>query len=61
MPGSRDTVLLALKSEEDSKTNKQTAFLTVYGENADGSWKVLMEEVEVPGAVKYEGVEVLSW
>ena len=54
-------MLLALKSEEDSKTNKQTAFLTVYGENADGSWKVLMEEVEVPGAVKYEGVEVLSW
>lgn len=60
LPGSRDTVIVALKSEENSATDSQTSYITVYGEQADGSWKVLLEETELPGASKFEGLEVIE-
>ena len=41
--------------------DRQTSYFTVFGESADGSWRVLMDELELPGEVKYEGIEVLSW
>jgi hypothetical protein len=61
LPGSRDTVLVAVKSAEDAAKGQQTAFITIYGENPDGSWRTLLEETEIPGNAKYEGLEVLSW
>jgi len=60
LPGSRDTVIIALKSEENSATDAQTSYLTIYGEQADGSWRVLLEETELPGAAKFEGLEVID-
>lgn len=39
----------------------QTAFIAVYGQAADGTWRTLMEETEIPGTAKFEGLEVLSW
>jgi hypothetical protein len=60
LPGSRDTVIVALKSEENSATDAQTSYLTIYGEQADGSWRVLLEETELPGAAKFEGLEVID-
>jgi soluble calcium-activated nucleotidase 1 len=61
LPGSRDSVIIALKSEENSERDRQTSYFTVYGENDDGSWRVLLDEVELPGEAKFEGLEVLSW
>lgn len=62
LPGSRDTVIIALKSEENSERKRQTAYFTVFGQNEDGSgWRVLLDEVEIPGEAKMEGLEVLSW
>ena len=61
LPGSRDTVLIALKSEENSERDRQTSYFTIFGEDASGGWGVLMDEVELPGEVKFEGLEVLSW
>lgn len=61
LPGSRDTVLIALKSEENSELDRQTSYFTIFGEGPGGTWRVLMEEVELPGEVKFEGLEVLSW
>lgn len=61
LPGSRDTVIVALKSAEDAATDGQTAFITVYGQAADGaSWRVLLDETEIPGGAKFEGIEVLD-
>ena len=62
LPGSRDSVIIALKSEENSEANRQTAYFTIYGQDgAEGGWRVLMDEVEIPGDAKFEGLEVLSW
>ena len=62
LPGSRDTVIIALKSEENSERKRQTAYFTVFGQAEDGAgWRVLMDEVEIPGEAKMEGLEVLSW
>jgi soluble calcium-activated nucleotidase 1 len=61
LPGSRDTVIVALKSAEDAEKGEQTAFITIYAENPDGSWRTLLEEQEIPGNHKYEGLEILSW
>jgi hypothetical protein len=62
LPGSRDTVLVALKSEENSELGKQRTFLTIYGEAPAGSgeWTVLLEETELPLESKFEGIEILS-
>lgn len=62
LPGSRDSVLVALKSEENSASGTQKTYITIYGEVPAGSgkWDVLMEETELPIAAKFEGLEVLS-
>lgn len=55
-------MIIALKSEENSERKRQTAYFTVFGQNEDGSgWRVLLDEVEIPGEAKMEGLEVLSW
>ena len=60
LPGSRDTVIVALKSSEDSTTNTQTTYITVYAERSPGVWAVLLEETELPGKAKFEGIEVIE-
>jgi soluble calcium-activated nucleotidase 1 len=48
---------VALKSAENAETGKQTTFITVF----DRSGNVLLEETEVPGEAKFEGIEFVSW
>ncbi len=62
LPGSRDSVLVALKSEENSAAGTQRTYITVFGEVPAGSgqWRTLLEETELPLAAKFEGLEVLS-
>lgn len=61
LPGTHDGVVVALKSEENSDTNAQTTYITVYAEDrATGAWRVAMPETEIAGGAKYEGVEVLQ-
>ncbi|TFJ81602.1 hypothetical protein NSK_006853 [Nannochloropsis salina CCMP1776] len=45
LPGSRDTVILALKSVEEAATGKQGTYITLF--DIDG--EVLLEETPVPG------------
>ncbi|GMF12117.1 unnamed protein product [Phytophthora lilii] len=52
VPRSDDTVIVAIKSLEVEDEQRQTSFITVF--DVDGN--VLMEETEIPGAKKYEGV-----
>ncbi|CAM9155292.1 unnamed protein product, partial [Phaeothamnion confervicola] len=54
VPGTGDEVVFALKSAEFSKTGAQTSFATVF--TIDG--QVLMDETEIPGGYKYEGLEI---
>ena len=61
LPGSQDKVIIALKSEENSELDRQTTYLTVYALGASGDWRVVMDEVELPHAAKFEGLEILSW
>jgi soluble calcium-activated nucleotidase 1 len=63
LPGSHDTVIVALKSVEDAAAGTQTSFLTIFGEvpgSGGAEWRVLLDEVELPLAKKFEGIEVLS-
>lgn len=62
LPGSRDTVLVALKSEENSELGKQRTYITIYGESPAGSgeWTVLLDETELPLESKFEGIEIIS-
>jgi soluble calcium-activated nucleotidase 1 len=60
LPGSHDTVVLALKSEENADAGTQRSYIAVYAEGGDGSWRTLMEETALPIDRKFEGVEVLS-
>jgi soluble calcium-activated nucleotidase 1 len=79
LPGSKDSVIIAIKSEENSALDRQTAYVTLYGideeatakaaaegknddnhNNAALRWKVLMEETEIPGEAKFEGLEVIE-
>ena len=55
LPGSKDEVIVALKSEENEEQQTQNSYITVF--NLDG--RVLMEETEIPGGMKYEGLEFL--
>lgn len=59
LPGSHDGVMVALKSAENADLGQQTTFLTIYGDAGNGQWKVLMEETELPGGYKFEGLEIL--
>ena len=56
LPGSKDNVIVALKSEENEEEQTQNSYITVF--DLDG--RVLMEETEVPGGMKFEGLEFLS-
>lgn len=63
LPGSRDSVVIALKSEENAAAGTQRSFLTIFGMVTGSSgttWKVLLEETELPMQKKFEGIEVLS-
>jgi soluble calcium-activated nucleotidase 1 len=58
VPGTNETVVAALKSEENEKEGTENSFMTVIDLERR---EVLMEEVPVPGNMKYEGLEfVLS-
>jgi soluble calcium-activated nucleotidase 1 len=52
VPRSDDAVIVAIKSVEVEVEQRQTSFITVF--DVDGN--VLMEETEIPGAKKFEGV-----
>lgn len=62
LPGSRDGVIVALKSEENAAAGTQRTFLTIYGESSPGAndWRVLLDEVPLPIEKKFEGLEILS-
>ena len=55
VPGTQDSVIVALKSMEDEELQAQAAFVTVF--SIDGA--ILMPETPLPGAYKYEGVAFL--
>jgi len=55
VPGTHDQIILAVKSEENAEKESQSSFLTVF--NLKG--EILMEETEIPGGMKYEGVEFI--
>lgn len=55
--------MIALKSEENAAAGTQRTFFTIYGEvpgSGGGQWKVLLDEVPLPIAKKFEGIEILS-
>ncbi|KAL3663136.1 hypothetical protein V7S43_011548 [Phytophthora oleae] len=52
VPRSDDSVIVAIKSVEVEDEQRQTSYVTVF--DVDGN--VLMEETEIPGGKKYEGV-----
>lgn len=52
MPRTGDTIIVAIKSVEIDVENLQTSFLTVF----DIKGNVLLEETELPGGHKYEGI-----
>ncbi len=62
LPGSRDTVLVALKSAEDAAAGTQATYISVLAEapGGAGEWRVLMEETPLPIPAKFEGLEVLA-
>ncbi|OII73052.1 uncharacterized protein cubi_02283 [Cryptosporidium ubiquitum] len=53
LPGSFDQIIVATKSVEESKSDTQKSFLTIFTING----KILLEDSEVPGNYKYEGIE----
>ncbi|CAN0136398.1 unnamed protein product, partial [Ectocarpus sp. 13 AM-2016] len=54
VPGTGDQVVVALKSEEIEELQTQTTFVMVF--TLDG--EVLLEETEIPGGFKFEGLEI---
>ncbi|CAI5724425.1 unnamed protein product [Hyaloperonospora brassicae] len=52
VPRSDDSVIVAVKSVEVEDEQRQTSFITVF----DLEGNVLLDETEIPGAKKYEGV-----
>ena len=55
LPGSKDSVIVALKSEENEEEKTQNSYIMVF--NLDGT--MLMEETEIPGKMKFEGLEFM--
>ncbi|RHY23632.1 hypothetical protein DYB32_009112 [Aphanomyces invadans] len=55
VPGTQDSVIVALKSMENEALSSQAAYVTVF--TVDGV--VLMPETSLPGSYKYEGVAFL--
>ena len=56
VPGTDDSVIVALKSEESEELGKQTSHITVF--TLQG--KVLLPETEIEGGYKYEGLEFVD-
>ncbi|CAM9598946.1 unnamed protein product, partial [Laminaria digitata] len=56
VPGTEDQVVVALKSEEIEAEDSQTTFIMVF--TLDG--EILLDETEIPGKNKYEGIEIFS-
>lgn len=57
LPGSNDRIIVALKSEENEEQGTQNSYITVF--DIDG--KILMEETEIPGGKKFEGLEFFGF
>ena len=57
LPFSQDTIIVALKSEENDAEQTQNSYITVF----DLSGKILMEETEIPGGMKFEGLEFVEY
>eukprot|EP00923_Selenidium_pygospionis_P049766 GHVN01085746.1.p1 GENE.GHVN01085746.1~~GHVN01085746.1.p1 ORF type:complete len:205 (-),score=19.44 GHVN01085746.1:1258-1872(-) len=55
VPGTKDTVILALKSVENWETGEQKSYITAF--KLDG--QVLLEDSLIPSAHKYEGLEIV--
>ncbi|KAH8739465.1 hypothetical protein FG386_000437 [Cryptosporidium ryanae] len=53
LPGSFDQIIVATKSVEDSKTDSQSSFITIFSLNG----KILLNDEKIPGDHKYEGIE----
>lgn len=53
LPNSHDQIIVALKSEESEKLQTQNSYITVFDLNGT----VLMDETEIPGKHKFEGLE----
>ena len=63
LPGSHDSVIIALKSEENAAAGTQKTFFSIFGEvpgSGGTKWRVLLEEQPLPVEKKFEGLEVLS-
>jgi soluble calcium-activated nucleotidase 1 len=56
VPGTNDEVIVAIKSEENSAANSQSSFITAF----DLSGKVLLQETEIQGGYKFEGIEFVD-
>ncbi len=57
VPGTSDSIVVALKSEEKEADHTQTAHITVF--NLD-SGEILLPETEIAGGFKYEGLEFVD-
>ena len=57
LPGSKDEIIVALKSEENEEAGTQNTYITVF--TIDG--KVLLPETEIEGGRKYEGIEFFAF
>ena len=55
LPGSNDRIIVALKSEENEEQGTQNSYITVF----DIEGNMLMEEMEIPGGIKFEGLEFI--
>lgn len=53
LPNSKDQIIVALKSEENEELQTQNSYITVF--SIDGT--ILLEESEIPGKHKFEGLE----
>ena len=66
LPGSNDRIIMAVKSSENSRADKQASFVTIFRRKENGNerekgerrtWEVLMPEIRVPIGFKFEGLE----
>mmetsp|Transcript_8821 Transcript_8821/g.16917 ORF Transcript_8821/g.16917 Transcript_8821/m.16917 type:complete len:406 (-) Transcript_8821:225-1442(-) len=55
VPGTQDQVIVAIKSEENAELDTQSSWITVFTLDGD----ILLDETEIPGGVKYEGLEFI--
>ncbi|KAF7457796.1 Apyrase family protein [Cryptosporidium felis] len=55
LPGSFDQIIVATKSIENSEKDIQTSFISIFSINGN----ILLEDLEIPGNHKYEGIEFI--